>query len=100
MHRCDCSAVGAPVQIAQVASQCLQYLANLLLAVCSNPSQPGFNHWLFESVAALIRYSAAKDIGRLAELEQHLFPAFQTVLQNDVQVLEAGTLQLADQLNG
>ena len=74
------------VQIAPVATTCLQYLAALLLRVCANPSQPGFNHWLFESVAALIRFSAARDAARLGGLEQELFPAFNTVLQNDVQV--------------
>ena len=73
-------------QIAGVAGTCLQYLAALLLEVCANPSQPAFNHYLFESVAALIRNSAAQDLARLGELEAQLFPAFNTVLQNDVQV--------------
>ena len=76
----------AVVQIASVAKICLQYLAALLLEVCKNPSQPGFNHYLFESVAALIRYSASQDSAHVGELEAQLFPAFNTVLQNDVQV--------------
>lgn len=74
------------MQIAGAAKICLQYLSQLLLEVCKNPSQPGFNHYLFESVAALIRYSASQDAARVGELEQQLFPAFNTVLQNDVQV--------------
>lgn len=41
--------------IAPVAGVCLQQLTALLLAVCKNPTQPGFNHYLFESVAALIK---------------------------------------------
>ena len=49
------------VQIAPVASVCLQHLAALLLEVCKNPMQPTFNHYLFESVAALIRHVAAQD---------------------------------------
>ncbi len=61
----------------------------MLLQVCQNPTQPGFNHYLFESVAALIKYSAAADVSKVAELEQNLFPAFNIVLQQDVQV---GTL--------
>ena len=32
-----------------------QALAGMLLEVCKNPRAPGFNHYLFESVAALIR---------------------------------------------
>ena len=49
------------VQITPVASVCLQHLATLLLEVCKNPMQPTFNHYLFESVAALIRHVASKD---------------------------------------
>ena len=63
---------------------CLQRLAAMLLEVCQNPTQPGFNHYLFESVAALIKYSAAADVSKMAELEEHLFPAFNIVLQQDV----------------
>ena len=74
------------VQIAGVATMCLQRLAAMLLQVCQNPTQPGFNHYLFESVAALIKFSAAADVSKVAELEQNLFPAFNIVLQQDVQV--------------
>ena len=73
------------MQIAGVATMCLQRLAAMLLQVCQNPTQPGFNHYLFESVAALIKYSAAADVGKVAELEENLFPAFNIVLQQDVQ---------------
>ena len=76
--------VGA--QIAPVASLCLEQLAGMLLAVCANPTQPGFNHFLFESVAALIRHSATANPAKVADLESSLFPAFNVVLQQDVQV--------------
>ncbi len=52
----------------------------MLLAVCKNPTQPGFNHFLFESVAALVRHGAAADPGMLDALQEQLFPAFQVVL--------------------
>ena len=74
------------MQIAPVASLCLEQLAAMLLEVCKNPTQPGFNHYLFESVAGLIRHSAAADPAKVAELEASLFPAFNVVLQQDVQV--------------
>lgn len=70
-----------------MAALCLERLAAMLLQVCQNPTQPGFNHYLFESVAALIRYSAAADISKVADLEKNLFPAFNVVLQQDVQVM-------------
>lgn len=71
-----------------MAPTCLQALAAMLLEVCKNPTQPGFNHFLFESVAALVRFTAAAGggAGGVERLEQQLFPAFQLVLQQDVQV--------------
>jgi exportin-2 (importin alpha re-exporter) len=78
----DCFAM----QIAPVATLCLERLAAMLLQVCQNPTQPVFNHYLFESVAALIKYSAAAELGKVDELESKLFPAFDIVLQQDVQV--------------
>ena len=74
------------LQIAPVAPLCLERMAAMLLQVCQNPTQPMFNHYLFESVAALIKYSAAADLGNVADLESKLFPAFNIVLQEDVQV--------------
>ena len=70
-----------------MAPTCLQALAGMLLEVCKNPTQPGFNHFLFESVAALVRFTAAAGggAGGVERLESQLFPAFQLVLQQDVQ---------------
>jgi CAS/CSE protein, C-terminus len=44
------------MQIAPVATVALGELAKKLLEVCKNPMQPHFNHFLFESVAALIHF--------------------------------------------
>ena len=44
------------MQIAPVATGALGELAKKLLEVCKNPMQPHFNHFLFESVAALIHF--------------------------------------------
>ena len=74
------------LQIAPVATQCLEHLKHQLEVVCKNPKVPGFNHYLFESVAALISNSAAADTKTMVDLEQRLFSPFQIVLQNDVQV--------------
>jgi hypothetical protein len=46
-----------------VGPACLQQLAAQLLAVCRNPTQPGFNHYLFESLAALVRWVGAGEAG-------------------------------------
>jgi hypothetical protein len=54
--------------------------------VCKNPRNPGFNHYLFESVAALIRHAGGSSPGGIDAFENLLFPAFEHVLQQDVQV--------------
>lgn len=55
MRACPPPVPAAGPTIAPVAPACLQQLSSQLLAVCKNPTQPGFNHYLFESVAALVR---------------------------------------------
>lgn len=67
--------------IAPVAVVCLQALAQMLVEVCKNPKNPGFNHYLFESVAALIKHSTAASPAMIETFEQMLFPAFNLVLQ-------------------
>lgn len=76
--------------IAPVAPTCLQALAQMLVEVCKNPKNPGFNHYLFESVAALIKHATAADPGMIETFEQMLFPAFNHVLQQVCQSLESG----------
>ena len=55
-HLCCLCLVIAGKGIAPVGPACLQQLAAQLLEVCRNPTQPGFNHYLFESLAALVRW--------------------------------------------
>lgn len=63
-----------------MAPTALKLLAGMLLQVCKNPTQPGFNHFLFESAAALVRFGAAADAAMLDQAQHQLFPAFQVVL--------------------
>ena len=60
------------------------------MRVIQNPMQPGFNHYLFESVAALIKQGCAKDPGMIDKLEEMLIPPFNYVLSQDVQVDHMG----------
>eukprot|EP00967_Tisochrysis_lutea_P029838 scaffold34956_cov17-Tisochrysis_lutea.AAC.2 len=53
----------------------------VLYRVCKNPRNPGFNHYLFESVAALIRHVGSSNPTMIDTFEQLLFPAFNHVLQ-------------------
>lgn len=85
-------------QIAPVAPMCLQALANMLVEVCKNPKSPGFNHYLFESVAALIKHGTAGQRQQLPQYEATLFPAFDIVLKNDVQEFHPYVFQILAQL--
>lgn len=73
-------------------------IATMLLEVCKNPKHPGFNHFLFESVAALIKHGTKADPGMIAQFEQMLFPAFQHVLGQDVQEFHPYVFQIFAQL--
>lgn len=56
------------------------------MRVIKNPTQPGFNHYLFESVSALVKQGCAKETGMVDKLEEMLVPPFNYVLSQDVQV--------------
>ncbi|GFR48907.1 hypothetical protein Agub_g10856 [Astrephomene gubernaculifera] len=84
--------------IAPVSAVCLQRLAAMLVEVCRNPRNPSFNHYLFESVAALIRHGTAANAASIAEYEAALFPAFEMVLQQDVQEFHPYVFQVFSQL--
>jgi exportin-2 (importin alpha re-exporter) len=71
--------------IAPVAAPCLSRLGAKALEVCENPTHPGFNHFLFEAVAAVVRHGVGTDPAALSAAEAALFPPFETVLANDVQ---------------
>ncbi|KAH8061548.1 hypothetical protein JL722_4179 [Aureococcus anophagefferens] len=52
--------------------------------VCANPRNPKFNHYLFESLAVLVRVCCEANRDATATFEGLLFPPFQSVLQMDV----------------
>jgi len=84
--------------IAPFSSVALSKLAEILLRVCDNPKHPAFNHYLFEAVAALIRNVCQGDPAAVSGFEQTLFPAFQIVLEKDVQEFAPYVFQVFSQL--
>lgn len=84
--------------IAPVVSAALKQLSDTLLAVARNPTQPGFNHYLFESIAALVKYGCEADAANAAACEEVLFPPFQIILQEDVQEFHPYVFQVLAQL--
>ena len=67
-----------------VTGEVLAKIKAALARVCANPRNPRFNHFLFESIAVLVRAVCGQDGGHVGAFEDALFPPFQTVLQMDV----------------
>ena len=59
-------------------------LAEKLALVSQNPSKPHFNHYLFESICCIIRYSCKVDPKSVEQFEEKLFPIVENVLVRDV----------------
>lgn len=60
--------------------------------------QPVFSHYLFEAVAVLIKYTCVNDQQMLNRVQDTLFPAFDVVLQQDVQEFHPYVFQIFAQL--
>ncbi|KAI9261688.1 Cse1-domain-containing protein [Phascolomyces articulosus] len=73
-------------------------LTNILGVVSNNPSNPRFNHYIFESIGALIRFICPVSEGAVGEFENMLFGPFQTILGQDIQEFTPYVFQLLAQL--
>ncbi|GLT76990.1 hypothetical protein SLA2020_486200 [Shorea laevis] len=81
-----------------IAGLCIDGLTSILNEVCKNPKNPIFNHYLFESVAVLIRRACERDISLISAFEGKLFPSLQIILANDVTEFLPYAFQLLAQL--
>jgi exportin-2 (importin alpha re-exporter) len=86
--------------LAPIFAPVLEHLVKIMTEVSKNPSNPKFNHFLFESVSALVRYVSgvvgpharliansyvgAARPDALSTIETSLFPPFQYILAQDV----------------
>jgi exportin-2 (importin alpha re-exporter) len=76
----------------------LEKLTAALAHVAKNPKNPQYNHYLFESIAVLIRSVSSKDAAYTSAFEQFLFPPFQHVLQMEVVEFTPYVFQLLAQI--
>ena len=67
-------------QLQPYAENLLKELSAKLTAVSQNPTKPHFNHYLFESICCIIRYSSTK----IDMLEAAIFPNIESILVRDV----------------
>ncbi|KAK7389795.1 hypothetical protein VNO78_25089 [Psophocarpus tetragonolobus] len=81
-----------------VSRVCIEGLGSLLAEVCKNPKNPIFNHYLFESVATLVRRACERDSSLVSVFEASLFPRLEIILTNDVTEFFPYTFQLLAQL--
>merc|ERR1719499_2799603 len=71
-------------EIIEVTQIVLEKLTSALGIVAKNPRNPHYNHYLFESIAILVRSVCSRHPEQTQSFEMLLFPPFQTVLQMDV----------------
>jgi len=76
----------------------LERLTAVLACVAKNPRNPQFNHYMFESIAVLIRSVCSKQPEATSAFEGLLFEPFQMVLQMDVTEFTPYVFQILAQL--
>lgn len=84
--------------VVQVTHIVLEKLTAALGRVAKNPRNPQYNHYLFESIAVLVKAVCSKDAAQTSNFEGMLFPPFQTVLQMDVAEFTPYVFQVLAQL--
>mmetsp|Transcript_11110 Transcript_11110/g.12872 ORF Transcript_11110/g.12872 Transcript_11110/m.12872 type:complete len:995 (+) Transcript_11110:161-3145(+) len=84
--------------IVQVTQIVLEKLNAALFVVAKNPRNPQYNHYMFESIAILVKSVCSKHPEHVATFEGLLFPPFQTVLQMDVSEFTPYVFQILAQL--
>jgi exportin-2 (importin alpha re-exporter) len=95
------SVIGADV--VPITGLVLTPLTSALERVCANPSNPHFNHYLFECLAVLIKSVCTSSSpetlnGACDQFEALLFPPFQAVLSQDVVEFVPYVFQILAQL--
>mmetsp|Transcript_13898 Transcript_13898/g.41394 ORF Transcript_13898/g.41394 Transcript_13898/m.41394 type:complete len:969 (+) Transcript_13898:177-3083(+) len=70
-------------EVVSIVRSVADKLCVLLRRTCINPRNPKFNHYLFESLAILVRIGCGNHEST-AHFEKILFPPFEAILQMDV----------------
>ncbi|KAH9259975.1 hypothetical protein BASA81_001735 [Batrachochytrium salamandrivorans] len=71
----------ARMDVGAVVPGILSKLGAVLTRVANNPSNPTFNHLLFETISALIRFGVESQQCTVQQLEAVVNPAFERILQ-------------------
>ncbi|XP_075668780.1 exportin-2-like [Castanea sativa] len=96
--KCIMRVLGVAEISSEVAGNCISGLTSILLEVCKNPKNPAFNHYLFESMAILVKRMCERDPSLILAFDAGLFPSLQLILVNGVTELFPYVFQLLAQL--
>ncbi|BAT87834.1 hypothetical protein LR48_Vigan09g163900 [Vigna angularis] len=95
--KCIMRVLGVADLSVDVSRVCIEGLTFILGEVCRNPKNPVFNHYIFESVAILVKRGCEKGLS-VSIFEASLFPKLEIILTNDVTEFFPYTFQLLAQL--
>jgi exportin-2 (importin alpha re-exporter) len=76
----------------------LGHLTRILEVISRNPSNPKFNHFVFESIGSLVRFLCTSDPKLVNTFEKLLFPPIQAILQLDIAEFTPYVLQILSQM--
>jgi len=76
----------------------LGQLNKVLECVCGNPRNPQFNHFLFETVASLIKFVCEANPAAVTQFEQVIMAPFQQVLVKEIDEFSPYVFQIFGQI--
>lgn len=85
-------------RVAPLATPIIGALTGILTRVCGNPTNPSFNHYLFEILAAAMRAVCSANPSLTSAFEGLLFPPFEQVLRAEVPEFMPYVFQLLAEL--
>ncbi|KAJ3129253.1 importin-alpha export receptor [Nowakowskiella sp. JEL0407] len=95
-------AVARVIQISQgdtpLAAQLLPQMMKIITVISQNPSNPIFNHFVFETMSSLVRFMCGRDPSLVPQFENALMPLFGDLLARDVQEFTPYVFQIISQL--
>lgn len=83
---------GSNVAAGDSGKQLLEQLVKILQEICKNPSNPRFNHFTFESIAVLLKYTVP--VVGFAAVQDIVSPTFLTILEQDISEFSPYVFQL------
>ncbi|BFZ55152.1 importin-alpha export receptor [Savitreella phatthalungensis] len=99
LMRCVMRTIVASAELIAPATQLvLDHLTRILTEVSKNPSNPQFNHYLFESIGAIVKFVGSISQDAVAQLQSILCPPLLALLSNDVTEFIPYAFQLLAQL--